>query len=97
MARDAPAVCAVLVGTAASEEKASRLAASLQDCPFAANVTAAGNLVCGVFAMPESRRWWVEDAAASPEVWGLSTAAAFVTDRVAASIPWSRGETAPLS
>jgi hypothetical protein len=88
-------VCAVLLGTAPAADKARNLAESLRKCPYVASFTSAGALVIGVYALPETRRWWLTEAEESPQVLSLVKVAVLFTDRIAASSPWTRGEVRP--
>ena len=91
-----PCVCAVLVGNAATRERAERIAACSQSCPYVALYTAADRLVVGVFALPASKRWWIEYPQDHPELLGLENVAVHVTERIEASSPWTRGDVEPV-
>lgn len=88
-------VCAVLLGAAPTEDVARKLAESLSACPYVTSFTSTGTLVIGVYALPEHRRWWLREAEESPHVLSLVKAAVLLTDRIAASSPWTRGEVQP--
>jgi hypothetical protein len=90
-----PTICALLVGEAATEEKATRIAANSRACPYVALYESSGNFVMGVFVLPGSKQWWIEVPAEQPELLGLEKAAVFITDQIGASSPWSRGMVSP--
>ncbi len=89
-------ICAVLIGNAASSSQAEDLASRSRNCPYVASYSCTGNVVIGVFALPLSKRWWIDYPQQRPEVLGLQKAAVFVTDRVSVSSPWSQGAVQPL-
>jgi hypothetical protein len=89
-------LCAVLLGNAGTAERAAAFARTSQHCPYVAHYTSADRLVVGVFVLPRSKRWWIEMPQAQPELLGLERVEVHVTDRVAASSPWSRGKVAPV-
>jgi hypothetical protein len=89
-------LCAVLLGNAATCERAADLAQSSRVCPYVATYTASDRLVVGVFALPAHKRWWIEYPQEHPELLGLERLVVHVTDEIRASSPWSRGEVAPV-
>lgn len=96
MSHEEDVLCAVLVGSAASREKAEQIARNSRDCPYVALYTAQDRLVVGVFAIPVSKRLWIEYPQEHPELLGLQAVAVHVTRRITASSPWSRGEVEPV-
>ena len=88
-------LCAVLVGSAASSEKAEQIARNSQDCPYVALYAAADRLVVAVFALPRRKRWWIEYPQEHPELLGLETVEVHVTEQIEASSPWTRGIVEP--
>jgi hypothetical protein len=89
-------ICATLLGNAASREKAREIACVSQNCPYVALYVAADRLVVGVFALPASKRWWIEYPQEHPEVLGLEKVVVHVTERIEASSPWTRGTVEPI-
>jgi hypothetical protein len=89
-------VCAVLIGNAPTEVAAEQVARNSQGCPYVAMYAATGRMVVGVFALPASKRRWIEIPQERPELLGLQKAAVFVTEGIEASSPWSRGEVRPV-
>lgn len=84
-------LCAVLVGNATSRDRAERIARSSRKCPYVALYVADDCLVVGVFAIPVSKRRWIEYPQEHPELLGLEAVVVHVTDGIRASSPWSRG------
>jgi hypothetical protein len=89
-------LCAVLLGNAATEAQAKKLAHNSQKCPYVATYTAAGRLVVGVFALPASKRWWIEYPQEHPELLGLEKVLVLVPDQIEATSPWSQGMVEPV-
>lgn len=96
MSDEKETLCAILAGNAATWEKAEEIARASQGCPYVALYVATDRLVVGVFALPPSRRWWIELPQHRPELLGLETAVVQVTDRIDASSPWARGTVEPV-
>lgn len=96
MSCEQPILCAVLIGTAPTREEAEAKAQRTRSCPYVALYVVKDRLVVGVFAIPSSKRRWIEYPQDHPEVLGLEAAAVSVTDRVAVSSPWTRGEVEPV-
>lgn len=90
-------LCAVLFGNTEDDEKAQTAARLTQGCPYIAHYATAGNTVIGVFALPATKRWWIEYPQEHPEALGLTRAVVLITDQVTASSPWSRGEVKPVA
>ncbi len=86
---------AVLIGRAATEERARKLAEST--CPYVGFYAAQGNVVVGVFVLPEAKRWWIEYPQEHPEALGLESATVLITEKPTVSSPWSRGEVQPTA
>lgn len=89
-------ICAILIGNAASPNQAQDLASRSRKCPYAAAYTSVGNTVIGVFALPASKRWWIEIPQENPELLGLQKAAVFITNWISVDSPWSKGMVHPL-
>ena len=89
-------MCAILVGNAATCEKAEEIARNSQGCPYATLYVATDRLVVGVFAIPASKRWWIEYPQEHPELLGLEKAVVLVTEGIEASSPWTRGTVEPV-
>ncbi len=96
MTCEEPILCAVLVGTAPTRQEAEAKAQRTRSCPYVALYLAKDRLVVGVFAIPSTKRWWIEYPQDHPEVLGLESAAVSVMHRVAVSSPWTRGEVEPV-
>jgi hypothetical protein len=88
-------LCAVLVGSAPTSEKAEAVARNSQGCPYVAFYAAADRMVVAVFALPRSKRWWIEYPQEHPELLGLERVVVHVTDRIEPSSPWTRGDVTP--
>jgi len=88
-------VTGVLVGTAPSEAAAAQVVDRFQSCPYVSLYASSGKTVVGVFGIPESKRWWLEWPEERPEVMGLESAVALLTDRLIAPSPWAQGEVRP--
>lgn len=89
-------ISAILVGNAATREKAEEMARNFQGCPYATLYAATDRLVVGVFAIPASKRWWIEYPQEHPELLGLEEVVVHVTEGIEASSPWTRGTVEPV-
>lgn len=90
-------ITGILVGEALFPEKAGLLAEKYFQCPYCMLFTRAESFLVGVFALPEDHQWWLKYIEKDPEaILGLKTAAAFFTQDVRASSPYSRGEVNPV-
>jgi hypothetical protein len=89
-------ICAVLIGNAATREKAEAVARNSRKCPYVASYTATDCLVVGVFALPASKRWWIEYPQEHPELLGLDKVVVPVTTDFEVSSPWTRGVVEPV-
>jgi hypothetical protein len=85
-------ISALLVGNAESPRKAAEIAEKMEGCPYVSVYIASERLVVGVFALPATKRWWIEYPAEHPELLGLERAAVFVTKSVETSSPWTKGK-----
>jgi len=76
--------CFLLLGQAPGPDVADRIAHMFASCPYVYFVSAFGNFVVGIFALPEERRWWLRGIADDPEgSLGLVQAAVYETDHPA--------------
>jgi hypothetical protein len=89
------ALCAVLLGTAGSEERAAQAARVMQGCPYVVQYTATGKLITGVFSLPAEKEWWIRGPEDKPELLGLERVRVFLTGEIQAESPWSRGDSLP--
>lgn len=96
MGKPENAICAVLLGNASSEERASQAAANMQGCPYVVQYNAVGKLVTGVFALPAEKRWWIEGPEQEPQLLGMERVRVFITEEIEAESPWLRGELQPV-
>ncbi len=92
--QDTP-LCAILVGSAPTEQEAAAMAAQMQNCPYVAVYTTSGCGVMGMFVLPESKRWWIQIPEEQPDRIGLQKAAVFFAEHVYATSPWARGTVKP--
>ena len=88
-------ICALLIGNAATAQKADKIATAFSDCPYATLYTSSDRLVLGVYIMPESKRWWIEVPQEEPQLLGLERLRVFFTDQIEAASPWSLGIVKP--
>jgi hypothetical protein len=88
-------ICAVLVGRAASPQKASEYAAQMQGCPFVAEYKAKNDIILGVFVLPQKKQGWIELPGEEPKLLGLESATVFLTEAISAVSPWLQGKVAP--
>ena len=89
-------LCAVLIGRAATCERAWAFVSDSQRCPYVALYMATDRLVVGVFVLPAHKRWWIEYPQAYPDVLDLKRVAVHVMEDVSTSSPWSRGTVEPV-
>ena len=95
MGEQVNALCAVLVGQAASDIDAEGIAANTQGCPYVALYATSDRLVTGIFVLPRDKQWWIELPQERPELLGLESVQVFIADRLEASSPWSAGSVEP--
>lgn len=88
-------LCAVLVGRAATGEKAEAIARNARGCPYVALYAASGQLVVALFGLPRTKRWWIEYPQDHPELLGLERVAVTVIEDMEAASPWARGAVEP--
>lgn len=84
---------AVLLGYAATSEKAAQIVDTYHRCPYCVSYRGSGRMVTGVFSIPPEHRWWLQWVVDAPEeTLGLEYAAIFYPQAVEAFSPWARGE-----
>lgn len=88
-------LAAVLVGSAATSEKAQAIARHSRGCPYVAHYGATGKLVVALFGLPRSKRWWIEHPQDHPELLGLERVVVKVIEGMEAASPWARGVVEP--
>ncbi|MCL0093065.1 hypothetical protein M1N92_05385 [Dehalococcoidia bacterium] len=73
-------VCGLVIGEAASAEKAEKSAQDVKDCPYVAFVGAFEGQLVTVYFVPERHLWWLEWVRDEPEIAGLRNVTLQVTD-----------------
>jgi hypothetical protein len=86
----------ILVGTAVDTDKARKIGAFLESCPYCALSTSKDDTVFAVLTIPHEHKWWLESIKEQPEnTVGLENADVFYATAVKAPSPWSAGKVEP--
>jgi hypothetical protein len=86
----------VLLGRASDVLQADEICRISQGCPYVSAYHSSGSTVTGLFALPASKRWWIELPAQQPELMGLEKIELFFPQQAEYSSPWARSEVQPV-
>jgi hypothetical protein len=76
--------CYLLIAEAPAPVVAERIAAQYGDCPYVHFIAAFGQMLIGVWYLPETQRFWLEMVAEEPRLTlGLARATVYRTDHPA--------------
>lgn len=80
-------VCGLLIGQAASAEKAEEKAQRFKDCPYVVFIGAFADKYVEVCFIPEGHPWWLWAIRGEPEAMGLTKATVLITDEAKVTYP----------
>lgn len=96
MAGDQQILVGILVGTAEHADRARKIGAFFESCPYCVVSTSKDDTVVAVLTIPREHKWWLESIREQPEdTVGLEKAEVFYTTEVTAISQWSAGNVGP--
>lgn len=88
-------VSMLLIGKASSAGAAQQYAARNQLCPYVASLVCKGQMIRGLFVIPEALKGHVEFLPHNPERLGMEQVAVFFSRDIKTTSPWSSGKVRP--
>ncbi|MCL0041348.1 hypothetical protein M1N08_01175 [Dehalococcoidia bacterium] len=80
-------ICGLVIGEAASAEKAEKSAQDVKDCPYVVFIGTFADKYVEVCFIPEGHPWWLEAIRGEPEAMGFRNAAVLITYEVKVTYP----------
>ena len=97
MAGDQQILVGILVGTAENADKARRIGAFFESCPYCVVSASKNDTVVAVLTIPQEHKWWLESIREQPKgTVGLEGAETFYAESVLSTSPWSAGKVKPV-